>query len=551
MRALLAVLAVALLAPSLPAAPAAPPVLDEAWARAWLVEQEGLAGVDLGFDGVFEGLALRTFRFHQTVAGLPVEGTRAQVSVDGAGRVVWTIADVERDARADPCWGAREAALAAARERFPGALFNAPRAEHLVNHLGDTVWRISLLPHQPLGAWKVEVRCDGAVLRAWDAAMYAEKAKLYPVSPIVAAADPDLRDNPAGAGVGLEDLLVEVDVLGLTGGGVAATGSLRGEYAWIVGGVAEAPYVYDRADPRFEELNTYFWVDAAQRHIQSLGFDHVHNHSATIVPRVPGAYTAFYTGDPSMEMFFGWHGAAVTLLYGVEHIVVGKGGLADAGEDAHVILHEYGHAVLDYQAGICCTEEAAAMHEAFGDWQAASHLTRWNNGTADGCMAPWFGSYLNEAKTGEFPCYRNLVNDLTMDDWIAGDDAHFNQLIWSGALWKTETGFMARDGRDEGAAAFERILYESNFLLPQEATLKSAVAAMLVADGALNGGANREVLAAEFLARKIVTPEDVLAVPLPVAIADTPAPETLALPAPAALAAIATIAALAGVRRAR
>lgn len=546
MRVLLAALAFALLLPAVPAAPSAP-ALDEGWARAWLADREGVADVDLVFEGELRGLALRHFRFQQTVNGLPVEGTRAQVSVDRDGRVVHTLADVERDLEAQPCWGMRDTALAAARAQFPGALYTAPTAEHLVNHLGDTVWRVTVIPHEPLGAWRVEMRCDGEILRVWDGARYYDaKAKIFPVSPIVASGDPDFRDNPAGAGVTMSDLLVEVPLRDLEGG------FLQGKYAWIMTPTATVDegetLAFDRADPRFEDVNTYFYVDWAQRHIQSLGFDQIHNHTATIVPRVPGAYTAFYTGNPAAEMFFGWRGQAVTLLYGVEHIVVGKGGLADAGEDAHVIMHEYGHAVLDYQAGICCTEESASMHEAFGDWQAASLLTRWNNGTGDGCMAPWFGSYLNEAKTGEFPCYRNLVNDLTMADWVPGDDAHFNQLIWSGALWKTELAFMQRDGREAGAANFERVMYESNYMLPVEATLASAVQAMLVADGAINGGANRELLAAEFLARDIVTPDHLLAVPLPIVTAEAPPAGPRAIPAPAALAAVA-VATLVALRR--
>lgn len=551
----LLVLAFLLLAAPAIAWPSAPPsdrVLDEAGARAYLADREGLAGLDLVFEGAIDGAALRHFRFHQTVAGLPVEGTRAQVSADEAGRVVWTIADVERDLEAAPCPAMREASLAKARAMFPGELWTPPRAEHLVTHLGDTVWRVTVIPHEPVGAWRVEVRCDGAVTRVWDGARYFEaKAMLFPVNPIVASGNPDLRDNPAGLGLGMEDFRIEVPLRDIEGG---AGSFLRGKYAWIATPLATASegemLDFDRGDPRFEDVNTYFWIDAAQRHIQSLGFDSAHNSTTTIVPRLPVAYTAFYTGDPAAEIFFGYHSPPVIVTYGIEHLTVGsKSGVADAAEDAFVILHEYGHAVLDRQAGICCTEEAGAMHEAFGDWQAASILTRWSNGTAEGCMGPWFGSYLKDPD-GTWPCYRDLNNNATMDDWIPGDDPHFNQLIWSGALWATEKKFMERDGREKGAAAFERIMYESNYLLPVEATLASAVKAMIVADGALNGAANHDFLAEEFIARKIVTLADLPSVAdvlVPTEAREVPPPPLFA-PAPFALLAAGALA-MAAMRR--
>lgn len=488
------------------------PAPTEAAARAHLADDPRLADVTLELEEVRHGQALHHVRFVQTVEELPVEGTRVQLSLDDAGTVRWRVVDVRPDVAASPCPDARDAAVDAAREELPGELWVPPRAEHLVTLEGETVWRVNLLPREPLGSWMVDVACDGSVQQVQDVARYVgaeATGTVFPVSPIVAAEDPDLRDNPAGVGaLGYTDLKVEVTLKGLDGGGF-----LSGEYAYMVTPHAyevDGVYDYDRGDPRFEEVQAYHYTDWAQRHLQDLGFDDIHNRTTATVPRVPGAYTAFYTGNPDAEIFYGYHGVPATLLYGPEHIEPGAGGLADAAEDAHVIWHEYGHAVLDDQAGICCTDEAAAMHEAFGDWQATTFSTRFHAlQEVDGCMAPWFGSYLHPVANGSWPCYRDIANDRTMEDWKEGDDPHFNQLIWSGGLWAMETELMAELGREEGAAAFERVLYEANFLLPERATFAAASLAILQADAALTNGTHHQVLAEEIVHRGFLAEEDV------------------------------------------
>jgi len=70
----------------------------------------------------------------------------------------------------------------------------------------------------------------------------------------------------------------------------------------------------------------------------------------------------------------------------------GKGGVDDA-EDAEVILHEYGHAMLDSQStpfgAFGASLEADAIHEGFGDYWAAT-VTDVIAPTPDpACIADW------------------------------------------------------------------------------------------------------------------------------------------------------------------
>ena len=114
------------------------------------------------------------------------------------------------------------------------------------------------------------------------------------------------------------------------------TGFLCGRWACVTsetGAPAYEPdgtFDYNRHDDRFEQVMAYYWVTAAQKYIQSLGFGSTYpgiNKDAQAV-RINqwGVDNSFATDHPKDEMRFG------------------KGGVDDA-EDAEVILHEYGHQI--------------------------------------------------------------------------------------------------------------------------------------------------------------------------------------------------------------
>jgi hypothetical protein len=78
----------------------------------------------------------------------------------------------------------------------------------------------------------------------------------------------------------------------------------------------------------------YYWITAAQRYIQGLGFDSitrrpVNMESQDVRINQWGLDNSFSTSKK-------------------DELRLGKGGVDDA-EDAEVILHEYGHAIMDAQ----------------------------------------------------------------------------------------------------------------------------------------------------------------------------------------------------------
>jgi len=146
------------------------------------------------------------------------------------------------------------------------------------------------------------------------------------------------------------------------------SGYLSGDWANVRSETGDAAYsptntfAYHRNDDRFEQVMAYYWVTTAQNYLQSLGFGSklrpVNKESQDIRINQYGVDNSFST-DTKDELRFG------------------KGGVDDA-EDAEVILHEYGHAMMDSQQtpfGFGVSEEAGAIGEGFADYWAATVST--------------------------------------------------------------------------------------------------------------------------------------------------------------------------------
>ena len=172
-------------------------------------------------------------------------------------------------------------------------------------------------------------------------------------------------------------------------------------------------FVFSRNDRAFEEVMVYYHIDNVQRYIQGLGFDNVMNKSIAV--NIDGR-----TDDNS-------HYSP-----GEKSLTFGIGGIDDA-EDGEIILHEYGHAILDNQLpGFGESEEAAAISEAFGDYIAASFFAD----IKPVQLRPTIGNWDAVAYSGdEPPCLRRLDSnkkyprDLTHEEHNDGE-------IWSACLWK-------------------------------------------------------------------------------------------------------------------
>jgi Zn-dependent metalloprotease len=174
-------------------------------------------------------------------------------------------------------------------------------------------------------------------------------------------------------------------------------------------------------------------------------------------------------------------------------ITFGTGGVDD-GEDAEIILHEFGHAIQDAICpGFGQSLEAAAMGEGFGDYFAASFFADRKPRRYQTSVGTWDGV------TDTFhnpPCVRRVDEPLTFESFEHSEDyEHENGQIWSAALWEIRRAV----GRDVA----DRIILESHFQLDGFTTFARGARAILDADRNLYRGRNAEVLRRVFRRRGI------------------------------------------------
>ncbi|MCY7288544.1 MAG: M36 family metallopeptidase [Cryobacterium sp.] len=236
------------------------------------------------------------------------------------------------------------------------------------------------------------------------------------------------------------------------------SGYLVGDWANIVsetGNRAYSPtntFIYRRNDDRFEQVMAYYWVTETQKYIQSLGF---------------GTGTYDPVNMESQDLRINQWGADNSFSWDKKDMIkLGKGGVDD-GEDADVIVHEYGHAVHDSQVqGFGTSIEAGAIGEAFGDYLAAT-VTNVVSGSdyQVPCIADW-DSVSYTTLTAEKPvhCLRRIDTNLTYAD--RRGQVHYDGQIWSRALWDIRQAL----GREKA----DTVIIQAQFLFAPDTTFAAA-----------------------------------------------------------------------------
>jgi hypothetical protein len=263
------------------------------------------------------------------------------------------------------------------------------------------------------------------------------------------------------------------------------SGYLIGDWANIVsetGAPAYSPdnvFVYNRHDDQFEQVMAYYWVTEAQKYIQSLGFG---------VTRRPINMESqdIRINQIGIDNSYSWD----------KHDVLrfGKGGVDDA-EDAEVILHEYGHAMMDSQMvpfGYGTSIEAGSIGEGFGDHWAATVSNVIAPTPDPACIADWDSvSY-----TTAIPhCLRRIDGDLHYPEDLNGAVHHDGQ-IWSRALWDIRGAL--------GHIKADTIILEAQFSFAPNTTMPAAAQATVTTARQLYGKSVAKSVLTAFQARGIL-----------------------------------------------
>ena len=263
------------------------------------------------------------------------------------------------------------------------------------------------------------------------------------------------------------------------------SGFLSGDWANIrseTGTPAYSPdntFLYGRDDDRFEQVMAYYWVTEAQKYIQSLGF------GSTLRP-INMESQDIRINQWGLDNSFSWD----------KHDVLrfGKGGVDDA-EDAEVVLHEYGHAVMDSQMtpfGFGGSIEAGSIGEGFADYLAVT-VSAVVAPTPDlPCVADWDSvSYDPTAPH----CLRRVDTDLHYPADLDGRVHHDGQ-IWSRALWDIRNAL--------GNVKADTIILEGIFGFDPDTGMPAAAQATVDAAQRLYGAGEAQAVRAAFVARGIL-----------------------------------------------
>lgn len=214
---------------------------------------------------------------------------------------------------------------------------------------------------------------------------------------------------------------------------------------------------FTRAESGFEDVNAFYHITYFQVHIQTLGFNNIVD----------------YPIEVDVHALNGSDNSNFNPGFNPPRLQFGEGGVDDA-EDADVIIHEYGHAIMHAAApGTNNGTERKALDEAAGDYFASSysrHISdnRWEDVfTWDGHNEYWPGR--SSVSSDHYP--EDLNNNLYSD----AD-------IWSATLMEI--------WGDIGRNATDAIMIQAAYSFSEGMTMPQAAVLFLQADTLLFGGAN-------------------------------------------------------------
>ena len=350
--------------------------------------------------------------------------------------------------------------------------------------------------HRPLEpfAYDYDV-ATGRLVQVIPLFFTAKPARVFHPNPVASLNDTSLRDENDAASAVPDAAYEHVEIE-----------TIDGPHARLVDTqVPTIPpprdaFFFNRADDGFEDVSAYVHIDRNQRYLQSLGYAgprqlvpyaiEVDAHAAN------GTDNSFFLPSPSQ--------AGRGTLY------FGDGGTDDA-EDADLIVHEYGHAILEWIApgtfGGTFSSQGRALSEGFGDyWAFSQHFdARALAGRDPYCFADWDARCWTDAPSegcGYEPntdCLRRVDSPRTMADYEISDTSgveHRNGMIWSSAL--VEIFLIV------GKRTTDILVLESMFDAPPLPTYAAIARRMIDVDRLLFGGAHIGVICQAMARRGIL-----------------------------------------------
>ena len=426
--------------------------------------------------------------FQQFYRGVRVYGAEVSVHINNRGEITTVTNSYEPDIRlnsvkpsisSDIVYQRMLSELASYSDQL--VKYFDPSRELVIYPMGSSArlaWRIVIPLLEPEGTWEAfwDALTGERLSPIVDKNYYLDgTGRVFIPNPIVATGDTSLRDmNDSNAAVP-DAAYTTVTLLDLDG-----SGFLRGPFV----NTDPTPNQVNRADGDFtdiqrgdngfEEVETYWALDTAKRYFDQLGFFDVMNYSIGVNATGINDCNAFYSS-------FGNGMGQITLH--------SPNGTPDAGEDAEVTWHEYGHAIMDNQRPNIA-QNFDGMGEGFGDYMAFAMARRENpDPEFDFCLSEWF----SQCFTSDEPaCLRRMDLPPGVAHWPEhrSFDPHFTGEIWSAAL--ADLAEMIEPGAPPDTTT--SLVLEANFRLPGAPSMPEGAEAVSQADQDLFGGANQSII---------------------------------------------------------
>jgi Zn-dependent metalloprotease len=428
--------------------------------------------------------------YQQRVGARPVFGARASVHVAHGGEVYGVTSSYVPGldpalAAADPSVDestARAVALeklgvtpAQVRDAVP---FTAELGVAPVDS-GRLAWRLVVPVAEPFGQWEVFVDAgSGDVIgEPRSLLLKAGDAKVFAPNPIVTTGltslqDADNAESAVPSNAYTPVTLQGLDASGLVTGAYCTTDLTPNRVKAAGGGYTSVL----RGANGFEEVEAYWAIDTAQRYIQSqLGIANAADYQIRVNVHATSADNSYYVSNGD----------------GTGHLEFGDGGVNDA-QDAEIVWHEYGHALLDNMAKIDFSGEAHAIHEGWGDYVAATMST---TVAGDPRFYSTIGEWDATSYSSDDPPYLRRVDGTKQYPSDLDGEEHDDGEIWSACLWGIHQAL--------GRSVADPILFNANFLFAPDVDFTDAAAAIAESDIQLNHGANGATIVAVFAAHGI------------------------------------------------
>lgn len=443
---------------------AAPGENDAAAARRFVAENSRLFRLspeleELALSSVFESPMGSHVVFRQSYRGIPVAGAEVKVHFNCDGEIVavnnTSVPDISLT-EVRPGLRAREAVsmLRAVVTAVEEAEENAASARLVVYGGGDApalAWEVTLSTGGPTWHAFLDAATGDLLSTPEDINRYVDgTGQVFRVNAIVATRDNTLTDDDDAASAVPSSAYSIVPLRGLDGAGqldgIYASSSLTRKRA----SSATNTFVFDRSNDGFSETMGYYYIDYAERYIQSLGFANINNRQQVFGVNKLKIDNSFYSPQK-------------------KEISLGTGGVDDA-EDGDVILHEYGHSIQDNQVpGFGSSLEAGSMGEGFGDYWAGTIGAQLSGGFQDECIAEWDATSYSSSNP---PCLRRLDGTKHYPEDVAGE-VHRDGEIWSAALWQIRAAI--------GATRADKAILQAHFLLTPTASFNQGANALVTA----------------------------------------------------------------------